>query len=35
MLIKDFIFSPMMLIIQVRVEVTWVNEDDEPHTVVG
>src|ERR1700722_15627094 len=34
-LIKDFMFSPMVLTTKVGVEVTWVNQDDEPHTVVS
>jgi plastocyanin len=33
--IKDFTFSPMQLTTRVGVEITWVNEDDEPHTVVS
>ena len=34
-LIKDFMFAPMELRIKVGTSVTWVNQDDEPHTVVG
>jgi plastocyanin len=34
-LIKDFMFTPMALTTKVGVEVTWVNQDDEPHTVVS
>jgi plastocyanin len=34
-MIKDFMFSPVQLTTRVGVEVTWVNEDDEPHTVVS
>jgi plastocyanin len=34
-LIKDFMFSPMALTTKVGEEVTWVNQDDEPHTVVS
>jgi plastocyanin len=34
-MIKDFMFSPMRLTTKVGVNVTWVNEDDEPHTVVS
>jgi plastocyanin len=34
-LIKDFMFSPMALTTKVGVPVTWVNQDDEPHTVVS
>ncbi len=33
--IKDFMFSPMALTTQVGMEITWVNQDDEPHTVVS
>ena len=34
-LMKDFMFSPMALTTKVGAEVTWVNQDDEPHTVVS
>jgi plastocyanin len=34
-LIKDFMFTPMELKTAVGVPVTWVNQDDEPHTVVS
>jgi plastocyanin len=34
-LMKDFMFSPMALTTKVGVEVTWTNQDDEPHTVVS
>ncbi len=34
-LIKDFMFAPMQLRIKAGTAVTWVNQDDEPHTVVG
>jgi plastocyanin len=34
-LIKDFMFMPMQLKTQVGVPVTWVNQDDEPHSVVS
>jgi plastocyanin len=34
-LIKDFMFSPMEVRTAVGVPVTWVNQDDEPHTVVS
>jgi plastocyanin len=34
-LIKDFMFSPISLTTEVGVEVTWVNQDDEPHTIVS
>ncbi len=33
--IKDFMFEPMTLTIRAGTSVTWVNQDDEPHTVVG
>jgi plastocyanin len=34
-LIKDFMFAPAQLRIKAGSSVTWVNQDDEPHTVVG
>jgi plastocyanin len=34
-LIKDFAFSPMSLTVKAGTTVTWVNKDDEPHTVVS
>jgi plastocyanin len=34
-LIKDFMFTPMELKTTVGVPVIWVNQDDEPHTVVS
>jgi plastocyanin len=34
-LIKDFMFRPMEVKTGVGVPVTWVNQDDEPHTVVS
>lgn len=34
-LIKDFMFTPMELKIKAGSSVTWVNQDEEPHTVVG
>jgi plastocyanin len=33
--IKDFMFVPSQLRIKAGSSVTWVNLDDEPHTVVG
>jgi plastocyanin len=33
--IKDFMFSPMQLTTKVGVPVTWVNQDDEVHTVIS
>lgn len=34
-LIKDFMFSPMQVTTKVGAAVTWVNQDDEVHTVVS
>lgn len=34
-LIKDFMFMPMELKTRVGTSVTWVNLDDEPHTVLS
>ncbi|HEV2702140.1 MAG TPA: cupredoxin family copper-binding protein [Steroidobacteraceae bacterium] len=34
-LIRDFMFSPMEVRTAVGSPVTWVNQDDEPHTVVS
>jgi plastocyanin len=34
-LIKDFMFAPMTLTTKVGATVTWINQDDEPHTVVS
>ena len=31
--ISDFVFSPAALTVKAGTTVTWVNEDDEPHTV--
>ena len=33
--IKDFSFTPPLMTIPEGATVTWINEDDEPHTVVG
>ena len=33
--IKDFMFVPAQLRIKAGTSVTWVNQDDVPHTVVG
>jgi plastocyanin len=33
--IRDFMFEPMQLKIRAGATVTWVNRDDEPHTVVS
>ncbi len=32
--ISDFSFAPAQLTVPVGTTVTWVNDDDEPHTVV-
>jgi plastocyanin len=34
-LIKDFMFVPMQLTTKRGATVTWVNQDDEPHTIVS
>src|SRR4249920_778806 len=33
--IRDFAFSPQSLIVKSGEKITWVNRDDEPHTVVS
>ena len=33
--IKDFAFNPQTLTVKSGEKVTWVNRDDEPHTVVS
>ena len=33
--IKDFMFAPMMSTIKAGTTVTWTNKDDEPHTVTS
>jgi plastocyanin len=33
--IRDFMFEPMQVKIRAGATVTWVNRDDEPHTVVS
>jgi plastocyanin len=33
--VKDFMFTPMSLTVKAGSTVTWVNMDDEPHTVVS
>jgi plastocyanin len=33
--IKDFMFAPASLTIRAGTTVTWLNEDEEPHTVVS
>jgi plastocyanin len=33
--VKDFMFQPMSSTIKAGTKVTWLNKDDEPHTVVG
>lgn len=32
---KDFMFTPATLTVSAGAQVTWVNKDDEPHTVVS
>ena len=34
-LIKDFMYTPMSITVKSGTKVTWVNMDDEPHTVVS
>ena len=34
-LIKEFMFSPMSLTVKTGATVSWVNKDEEPHTVVS
>ena len=33
--VKDFMFAPTTLTVSAGAQVTWVNKDDEPHTVVS
>ncbi len=33
--IKDFAFNPQTLTVKSGEKVTWINRDDEPHTVVS
>lgn len=33
--VKDFTFVPITLTVNAGAEVSWVNKDDEPHTVVS
>ncbi|MDP9089507.1 MAG: cupredoxin domain-containing protein [Pseudomonadota bacterium] len=33
--VKDFAFMPTTLTVSTGAQVTWVNKDDEPHTVVS
>ena len=33
--VKDFMFMPTILTVNAGDQVTWVNKDDEPHTVVS
>jgi plastocyanin len=33
--VKDFTFGPNILTVSVGAQVTWLNKDDEPHTVVS
>ena len=33
--IKDFAFNPQTLTVKSGEKVTWINRDDEPHTIVS
>jgi plastocyanin len=33
--VKEFMFTPTTLTVSAGSQVTWVNKDDEPHTVVS
>lgn len=33
--IKDFMFNPPTLTVRAGEKITWINRDDEPHTVVS
>ena len=33
--VKDFMFAPNSLTVKAGSSVTWINKDDEPHTVVS
>jgi plastocyanin len=33
--IKDFMFAPVRLTVRAGSTVSWINQDDEPHTVVS
>jgi plastocyanin len=33
--VKDFMFAPTTLTVSAGAQVTWINRDDEPHTVVS
>ena len=33
--IKDFAFNPQMITVKSGDKITWINHDDEPHTVVS
>ena len=33
--VKDFMFAPTTLTVNAGEQVTWLNKDDEPHTVVS
>jgi plastocyanin len=33
--IKDFVFNPQTLTVKSGEKVTWINRDEEPHTVVS
>jgi plastocyanin len=34
-IVKDFMFAPTTLKVKTHSTVTWVNQDDEPHTVIS
>ena len=33
--IKDFMFNPMKITVKSGAKITWINRDEEPHTVVS
>jgi plastocyanin len=33
--IKDFMFNPMKITVKSGEKITWINRDEEPHTVVS
>jgi plastocyanin len=33
--VKDFMFQPMSLQVRAGAPVTWLNQDEEPHTVIS
>ena len=34
-LIKDFMFAPMSITVKTGATISWLNKDDEPHTVIS